>query len=177
MEDRLPMSWPATYSEDYRHFDALIWQIPSWSTAVFAAVLSALAIINSNDAHSLIALFRIKPADFSKMLLLGSLLFFAAMYYTLYRWRVHQRYTKRENVPRPLFEWIGAQLFLQFVTGTQVIAILGLLAVTYGIYRSFCLCVFLLFLMTVFVEISLSKHKQKAKKLREQMNGGAREIV
>jgi len=38
------------YSQDYRHLDNLIWQVPAWASAIFslAVTASALALANSN---------------------------------------------------------------------------------------------------------------------------------
>ena len=39
----------ATYSEEYRHFDNLIWQVPVWSTGIFALSIQSIFQIISQS--------------------------------------------------------------------------------------------------------------------------------
>jgi hypothetical protein len=53
------------YTQDYRHFDTLIWQIPTWSSAVFALTATAAGIGIANGDKISLAL------GFSSRYLLG----------------------------------------------------------------------------------------------------------
>lgn len=162
-----PTSWPAKYSEDYRHFDNLIWQVPAWSTAIFAAVLSGYVYIYSSSASELTKATGLSTGLLGNILLFSAMVFFASIYYTVYRWRVHQRYTKRDSAPRPLFEWAGAQLFLQFVTGLQLVSVIWLLSLTLLARYSVALTLFCLIIPTFTAEVFLHRHKNHAAMLRK----------
>lgn len=38
------------YTQDYRHFDNLIWQVPAWATAVFSFSVTSAVIILANSS-------------------------------------------------------------------------------------------------------------------------------
>jgi len=125
-----PAQWPATYSDDYRHFDNLIWQTPAWTTAVFSAFVAGLFYLFSLDSTSAARVSTAAGVSVDTLvyaLLASAVLFFSAAYYALFRWRVHQRYTCRSHVPRPMRDWMGAQLPLQLVVGGQAIFVLSLI--------------------------------------------------
>lgn len=160
--------WPAQYSEDYRHFDNLTWQLPAWSTAVFAAVLSALAFIFSTEAGSLPTDFGLAKALLGRCVLFGAVFFFGAGYYALFRWRVHQSYTERSNAPTPLGRWVGAQLFLQLVTGAQAAILVTLLLVSYKVPSLWWLPFVALAAFSSLVEWRLCHHHRQEAKRREE---------
>ena len=123
---RKPDMWPARYSSSYRHFDALIWQIPAWSTAVFAGLLTALDVLSAKPVCEGKDICGLEVALVKDLLLLGGLAFLLASGYTLLRFRVHQAYTRHEHAPS--LGWFpGAQVFLQCVVWMQCAAVLAML--------------------------------------------------
>lgn len=164
-EDSKIDDWPAKYDDSYRHFDNLIWQLPTWSTAVFAAILYALrtVLLDGSQSDPNIAAVEIS-------MLIGGLVFFLGGYFALYRWRVHQRYTRRKNAPKPLIGIIGGQLFLQVITGVQgaimLVILLRLICQNWGWYGPIIIPSLIFISSTVTIEASLTRHIKKAKALR-----------
>ena len=99
----------ASYPEGYRHFDGLIWQVPAWSTAIFAlacpividaARLPVGGIAEQNSAGLVVFL--------SICLMVFGLV--------LYRFRVHQR-SMKAYPSTPL--WKSAQSWTQAMVAAQ----------------------------------------------------------
>lgn len=42
------------YSQDYKHFDNLIWQLPSWSAGVFLLTISSIGIHSLSNVDTII---------------------------------------------------------------------------------------------------------------------------
>jgi len=176
MSQNRPQKWPAKYSDDYRHFDGLVWQMPAWSTAVFAAVLSGFVFVSSSDMTATQDTSELYPLnltavkDLPAVLLGGGLFFLVAAYYTLFRLRVHQTYTERENCPRPFVRWLGAQTLLQLVIGVQTGAIAWLLLLVCNCRD--CLCPWIVMVsilsLTVWSEGWLRSHRKTAENLTPQ---------
>jgi hypothetical protein len=88
-EEIRPAPGECSYSEDYRHFDNLIWQVPSWASATFALTATAASVAVVNGAEFLaVTGFQIKP-------FLGTFLLIVAIILTLlsnvlFRFRIHQ---------------------------------------------------------------------------------------
>lgn len=78
-----------SYSEDYRHFDNLIWQVPNWASATFAltATAASVAAVNS-DAFAAATGLRIKP--FIGLFLLIVAVVLTLFSNVLFRFRIHQ---------------------------------------------------------------------------------------
>ncbi len=124
-DKEFPDKWPSRYSEDYRHFDTLIWQTPVISSAIFAITIGAIA---EKGKETVVLSF---------LLLSIVSLIFCTNYYILYRWRIHQQYTERYDAPglhnkkRKRSQGVpkktkGGQYYLQLSTGLLVIFTLGL---------------------------------------------------
>lgn len=94
------------YTEGYRHFDNLIWQVPAWSSALFAAIIasvngflsptaSAPGVQASDTSSNLIAArLGFSSEVFAAVQLLAFGFFLLAMYYALHRFRWHQLHAK-----------------------------------------------------------------------------------
>jgi hypothetical protein len=96
---------PDVYTQDYRHFDNLIWQVPAWSTAVFALSVTAtvLALANATAIGSKLSVDVYHAAALFQGVVLGILLLFTNVYLRL---RLHQRVVnrpQRRHVPSPWF--------------------------------------------------------------------------
>ncbi len=98
-----------SYPEGYRHFDGLIWQVPAWSTAIFALasplVIDAAELPTGGPAEQ-------NAAGLSVFLSI-CLLVFAVV---LYRFRVHQRSMKAYS-STPF--WKSAQTWTQAMVAAQ----------------------------------------------------------
>lgn len=92
----------ASYSDEYRHFDTLIWQVPAWSTGIFALSVQALFdVLNSGSRFELIAA--------------GGLALFTAIClicfsFVMMRFRVHQHSLKGY---RSTTAWMSASTMTQ----------------------------------------------------------------
>lgn len=107
------------YSESYRHFDNLIWQVPAWSSGIFTAVL--LGTINFKEENILISTTRLPSGTLLSLIygIMGIFIFFLS--YTLFRFRWHQIRVKNYS-PRNHFK--SPQVWLQFVINAQFIIFL-----------------------------------------------------
>jgi hypothetical protein len=120
---------PAEYSDAYRHFDNLIWQIPAWSTAVFAlAVQSLFGVLDTSNRRDINA---------ATMLAVFTALALWSFAFVMSRFRMHQRALKAHKTS-PLFSastltqalvliessiMIGAALLLQAVSASCTIIV------------------------------------------------------
>lgn len=106
----------ATYSEGYRHFDTLIWQVPAWSTAIFAISCQLLLDrFGTPEKHALLTDW----AGYLLGFLSLSLFVFAQV---LYRFRSHQRSMKGfSNTPL----WKSASTWTQSLIVFQSAVLLG----------------------------------------------------
>lgn len=122
------------YTQDYRHFDTLIWQVPTWSSAVFALTATAIGPIVSN-AQPISA-----AAGFSARYLLGA--FVGTMAFVLlllsnvlFRFRLHQTQiilTPKPDVPKPPWRIPGGHRSLQLIVTLECAA---LFAATFLVFR------------------------------------------
>lgn len=46
----MSMNVPQYYHQDWRHFDSLVWQVPSWSTAIFTLTVATSGFLLVNGA-------------------------------------------------------------------------------------------------------------------------------
>lgn len=103
------------YPEGYRHFDTLIWQVPAWSTAIFA--ISGAEIVDAAQTIS---------GDPTKRSAAGLMLFLALCLLVfgivLSRFRSHQRSLK--GYARTPF-WKSAQTWTQGLIAAQSAILLG----------------------------------------------------
>lgn len=123
------------YSEAYRHFDTLIWQIPAWSTAVFAlAVQSLFGVLHSTAMRDINA---------ATILSLFTALALWSFAFVMSRFRMHQRALKTHRT-NPIFSastltqalvsseaaiMAGAALQLQGISTAWTVVSAGLLTV------------------------------------------------
>jgi len=99
------------YSEAYRHFDNLIWQVAAWSIGIFTIVFGSMSQLTAiNPLPSVIGLsFRVTYA----CLFLVFCIFICVLSYALYRFRWHQirlkNYTPKDHLRSPQ---VGLQLMV-----------------------------------------------------------------
>ncbi len=111
------------YSEDYKHFDNLIWQVPTWCTAIFTGTIVGLnEILNKYNKET----WGIDQNILIFLILFCGFIFLLSFSYALYRYRVHQLYTKKPKLPELASTKYGAQTVLQFSISLQSAVLIGL---------------------------------------------------
>jgi hypothetical protein len=163
------------YSESYRHFDTLIWQTPTWSTAVFTGVLVSAFQIHKDK----IEIFTVTSATIALLLVAGGAIFLGSLAYTLFRFRVHQCYTT-DKLATPFsaaastyLGRLGAQSLLQASVCVQSAVLAGL--TVYGVVawlgqqlsNACAIAMTLLFWLVPMVvfEVTVFKEKRRAAKI------------
>ncbi|CCB67448.1 hypothetical protein [Hyphomicrobium sp. MC1] len=107
----------AKYSEEYRHFDNLIWQVPAWATAIFALSLQGLG---SADLPKVAASIGIPENVLLITLLVALSLMILCFSHVMYRFRVHQRALKAySGAPW----WKSASTYTQFMINAQAVSL------------------------------------------------------
>lgn len=102
------------YSDEYRHFDLLIWQVPAWSTAIFTISLQALfSILGKTGEIVLVASFALSLFT-SLCLLCFSLV--------MMRFRTHQRLLKNYSPTPP---WRSASTLTQSLVTIESASFFG----------------------------------------------------
>lgn len=103
------------YNEEYRHFDVLIWQVPAWATAIFAAIVAIAGSFLGQKPDEFILKDRISQIDFTAAMFLFFGIFMFILSYALYRFRWHQTEIKKSTWPRAKHNVVSPQLLLQIV--------------------------------------------------------------
>jgi len=139
------------YSQDYRHFDTLIWQVQAWASAIFALTISATSAIVPNISK----IEQTLPIDALRALsIFLSVVFVVLMLLsnTLVRFRVHQGALGElptPRLPRPWWQLPG-QTSLLLIVYLEATAILLFALITWGVSPSAATVVSLLFLGVAF---------------------------
>ncbi|MEX0802432.1 MAG: hypothetical protein WD688_03815 [Candidatus Binatia bacterium] len=105
--DRDSRTSRTSYSEEYRHFDNLIWQVPAWATAIFALSLQGLSADNIRGIAKIAA---VTQEQLAVVFLFTLSLMILCFSHVMYRFRVHQKSLK---------EYQGASTFRSASTYTQ----------------------------------------------------------
>ena len=124
------------YNAAYRHFDTLIWQVPAWSSALFAAIAASVnsfltpptfqthnAASSPESLNVIAALFRMSTNSFAAIQIGLFGVFTLVLAYALYRFRWHQVGTKtwsRTSTSPP----VSPQRLLQFVVNVEAAVLL-----------------------------------------------------
>ena len=81
------------YSEEYRHFDSLIWQVPAWSTAIFLITVIGLNSLSQNSSLIVKEIGLSRKTIFTFFFgFMGLLILILS--HVLYRFRVYQEKLK-----------------------------------------------------------------------------------
>lgn len=110
------------YGDTYRHFDNLIWQVPAWSTAVFAFSIQAISQIYStplSQSHLIVP----TVATVSSICLFCFALVLA-------RFRVHQRAFKSRKNTR---WWHSGTTAIQALVFAEAVILLAIAAIALGV--------------------------------------------
>jgi hypothetical protein len=152
-----PISDKAAYSDEYRHFDNLIWQMPGWSTAVFLGTAAVLGQANVESLQKLI------PGINATMLVIGFLaimfLFMLGLTQVLIRFRRHQNSLKKYS-RTPWYS--SASTFLQLFVTIQAFSILFLLMAITGVSPLWAglICIATIIPLSVIRERALRGHNR-----------------
>jgi len=92
---------PLELSETYRHYNSLIWQVPSWGVAIAAGVIVAADRIDKSPDTGTWTI----PVKYiqASILLFGAFLL-TALAIALYRYRAYQAASAPHPIPTPPFQ-------------------------------------------------------------------------
>lgn len=113
------------YTQDYRHFDSLIWQVPAWASAIFSFAVTASVLALTNSA----SIERSLPIDASRsvsIFLFSVFVIFLLLINVFLRFRLHQRVVfrpHRREVPSLWFMLSGQSslLLILFVEAAVIL--------------------------------------------------------
>lgn len=151
------------YLKEYCHFDKLIWQVPTWSTAIFtAAIASGLGFISMDNSNKeiIIGFLNLELKNILSVYFLIFSCILMMFSFVLYRFRVHQQPLGRyEKVPF----YKSAQLYLQSITYIESLILFYLALIIFRVQDwvgSNCIFyILLLFLLWWWIaEINLRKN-------------------
>ena len=109
------------YTEEYRHLDSLIWQMPGWSTAIFLGMAAVLGQASHDNLEKLLPVFDVSSLVAS--LLFVIFLFLFGLTQALYRFRCHQAPLKKYGRTN---WWSSASTYLQLLVTAQAFLVLYL---------------------------------------------------
>ena len=134
--ENTPSNEDKKYNAAYRHFDTLIWQVPAWSTGLFAAIVASVnffltsvhsslqgSATSQQSINPITTAFHL-PIELFAAIQIGFFGFFTfALAYALYRFRWHQVGTKawHRTSESPL---LSPQTFLQFLVNIEAALLL-----------------------------------------------------
>lgn len=139
------------YSEEYRHFDNLIWQVPAWVTAIFAISVQGLGNSNLSTLKQITGLSEQKLAA-GFLILVASLI--ACLSHAMHRFRIHQTSLKNYQAT-PI--WKSGSAWTQLIINAQwvVLFVLAVLAIGAPITISIWIGILVLVLVTFWKESQL----------------------
>lgn len=161
------------YSEDYKHFDNLIWQIPTWSVAIFTGILIGANEIIKDTSPS----WPIEKDTLLALIFFSGFIFLFTLSYTLHRFSCHQLNTKGAESPCRYIKLgaikLGAQFLLQFTVSylTTVFFALFLYTVVHKVWFTLIVAVFFIISITYFYERKI----YDARKRKETSKGNPKQ--
>ena len=146
--DQPPTDPEKTYNAAYRHFDTLIWQVPAWSSALFAAIVASVnsfltpsspspgnAPPPAQPSNAIAALLHLSTDDFAAVQITLFGVFTLVLGYALYRFRWHQIGTRTWS-RTPSSPKVSPQTLLQLVVNIESAALLFVAGALWGLPRS-----------------------------------------
>lgn len=91
-------NYPIDFNENYRHYNSLIWQVPSWGIAISAGVIVAANQIGNCKNNWIIPINWVQGL----VLLFGAFLL-CALSIALYKYRISQAACAPHPAPHPPF--------------------------------------------------------------------------
>lgn len=161
---------PEIYTQDYRHFDNLIWQVPAWATAVFSFSVTSAVIILAN-ANSIEKLFPIDPLRTLSIFLFSVFAVLMLLTNVFLKFRLHQKSVfrpHRRDVPSLWFMPSGqTSLLLILFVEASVILCFALVAAGISLMLTKVLTIVFLVVGFSYVEWSVRKLSATIKANRE----------
>ncbi len=145
------------YNEVYRHFDNLIWQVPTFASGIFIAVI--IGTMNIKNSSMLEVAAGLSIPCLSSLVYGFSSLFLFILSYTLYRFRWHQINAKNY---KPKNHFKSPQVYLQFIINLQVCMLLAIAVNYFNIVLLNIMSIVLSFFISAFMEESLILEDKKA---------------
>lgn len=151
------------YSEAYRHFDNLIWQVTAWSSGIFAVVIGGTSQLSSNNL--LVNMTGIPLEYLILSLYLFFFFFISVLSYALFRFRYHQirikNYISQHSFKSP-------QVWLQLVVNMQafilfIISVLLWDISNYYLLMAISLLIMSFLIVTYLMEKTLRQHASNVK--------------
>lgn len=144
------------YSDEYRHFDILIWQTPAWCTAIFLVTLIGLNSISSSNV--IVANTEITDKGLAIGFVTIMCLFIFFLTHSLYRFRVHQSGLKRHVTPF----WASASTYLQVLVTAQAMSLFVILLLLFSVplWCSLLIGLIILIGVSTYREYSLRINRQ-----------------
>jgi quercetin dioxygenase-like cupin family protein len=156
---------PDIYTQDYRHFDNLIWQVPAWASAIFSFAITASVLVLANGKSIEAFLSLPISAPHSVSVFLFAIFFVLLLLINVFlRFRLHQRVAPRPNrryVPA-LWYMVSGQTSLLLVLFVEAATIFCFALVTAGVPPIFADCVAAILFGTVFSYVEWSVRKLSA---------------
>jgi len=152
---------PEIYTQDYRHFDSIIWQVPVWTSAVFSFSVTAAVLFLVNSSKIEESIPSINANLFISIFLLLVFVVLLLLLNVFLRFRLHQRVVFRPNerhVPR-LWYMLPGQSSLLLIMFIEAAVIIFLALITSGIGLVFSIGVAAVFLLVGFGYVEWSVRK------------------
>lgn len=122
------------YSQDYRHFDTLIWQVPTWSSAIFALTAVATGAVLSNSTNTTL-IFGVEAKTILASLLGTVTLVLLLLWNVLLRFRMRQagiHLHPNTFIPTRSFFQPGGQECLQLIAALEISVLLAGILLLFG---------------------------------------------
>lgn len=120
------------YDQDYRHFDILIWQVPTWASAIFTFTMTTAGLVLAN-AKNIEASLGLDPLKTLTTFLLTVFIVLVLLANVLVRFRLHQgALPSPSSIPRPFWQPRG-HTSLQLIIFIEAAVLLTFAAHTAGV--------------------------------------------
>ena len=148
------------YTQDYRHFDSLIWQVPAWASAIFSFSITGAILVLINDAR-IEDLFPSINASLSVSIFLFCIFVVLLLLTNVFlRFRLHQRVGCQPNI-RCLWYMLPGQSSLLLILFIEASVILCFALITAKVELLITIKVTVMFLVLGFGYVERSVRQLK----------------
>ena len=164
------------YTQDYRHFDSMMWQVPAWASAIFSFSITIAFLLLANSAEIENLLPSINAKISVSIFLFSEFVILLLLLNVFLRFRLHQRLVirpKRRNVPR-LWYMLPGQSSLLLILFIELAVILCFFLITVEVELMYAIGVTVLFFVSGFgyVEMSVRQFSSFLRASRENSPRG-----
>lgn len=135
----MSMNVPQYYHQDWRHFDSLVWQVPSWSTSIFTLTVATSGFLLVNGAVIEKA-FQINILRVLAIFLTAISAIFCLLIHVLTRFRLHRGGLSPSSpiigMPKPIL-YTGTALSLILFIELAFLVAASVIAWGFGSHVSF----------------------------------------